>query len=63
MHATGSEENDEDDEDIHTQTMSHTQACQALEAVLAYIYLGQQPNTPMSTTVLVNALLSESARN
>lgn len=40
MHVTGrSEENDEEDDDINTQTMSHTQACQALEAVLAYMYM------------------------
>ena len=61
MHVTGrSEENDEEDDDIVTQTVSHAQACQALETVLAY--LKQQPEVPMSTTVLVNALLSQTAR-
>ena len=56
-----SEENDdEDDNDVVTQTASHAQACQALETVLAY--LEQQPEIPMSTTVLLNGLLIQTAR-
>ena len=58
-HVTGkSEENDDEDDDdnIVTQTASHSQACQALETVL--VYLEQQPEIPMSTTVLLNSFLA-----
>ena len=58
-----SEENDEeedDDDNVVTQTVSHSQACQALETVL--VYLEQQPEIPMSTTVLLNSLLTQTAR-
>ena len=56
-----SEENDdEDDDSVVTQTVSHSQACQALETVL--VYLEQQPEIPMSTTVLLNSLLIQTAR-
>lgn len=57
----GSEENnDEEDDDVVTQTVSHTQACQSLETVL--LYLEQQLNVPMSTSVLLNSLLIQTAR-
>ena len=53
--------NEEDDGDnVVTQTVSHSQACQALETVL--VYLEQQPEISMSTTVLLNSLLTETAR-
>ena len=58
-----SEENDEeedDDDNVVTQTVSHSQACQALETVL--VYLEQQPEIPMSTSVLLNSLLTQTAR-
>ena len=57
-----SEENDEEDDDdnVVTQIVSHSQACQALETVL--VYLEQQPEIPMSTTVLLNSLLTQTAR-
>ena len=49
-----------DDHNVVTQTVSHSQACQALETVL--VYLEQQPEIPMSITVLLNTLLTQTAR-
>ena len=49
-----------DDHDVVTQTVSHSQACQALETVL--VYLEQQPEITLSTTVLLNSLLTQTAR-
>ena len=49
------EENEEDNDELFTQNVSHAQACQALETVLAYVE--QQPEVPMSTTILLNSLL------
>ena len=56
VHVTGqSDENEDDDEeDVVTHTVSHAQACQALETVLTY--LEQQPDTSISTTVLISGL-------
>ena len=56
----GNDEEEDDDDNIVTQTGSHSQACQALETVL--VYLEQQPEIPMSTTVLLNSLLTQTAR-
>ena len=54
------EENEEDNDELFTQNVSHAQACQALETVLAYVE--QQPEVPMSTTILLNSLLIQTAR-
>ena len=50
------EEIDEEDDDVITQYVTHAQACEALETVLAY--LEQQPDIPFGTNVIVNALLN-----
>ena len=60
MHVTGINEDEEEEDDVMCPTMSHAQACKALEMVITY--LGQQSDTPMSTTVLINSLLSQTAR-
>ena len=49
------EKDDEDDDDVVTHTASRGQACQALEMVL--VYLEQQPEIPVSTTVLLSSTL------
>ena len=59
MHVTGINE-DGEEYNVMCPTMSRAQACQALETVLTY--LGQQSDTPMSTTDLINSLLSHTAR-
>ena len=47
---------DEDNEDEEsTQTITHAQACAALETVVKY--LEQEPDVPMNTTIIVNRLL------
>ena len=48
----------EDDEP--PPTVTHAQACAALETVLKY--LEQQPDIPMNTTIVVNSLLITTAR-
>ena len=53
------DEEEDDDDNVVTQTVSHSQACQALETVL--VNLEQQPEIPMSTTVLLNSLLTQTA--
>ena len=58
-----SEENEEEEDDsdnVVTQTISHSKARQALETVL--VYLEQQPEIQMSTIVLLNTLLTQTAR-
>ena len=54
------ENDDEDDNDVVTQTVSNAQACQAWEIVISY--LEQQPEIPMNTTVLLNGLLIQTIR-
>ena len=54
------EEEEEEKEDETPPMVSHTEACHALETVLAY--LEQQPGVQMSTTVMLNSLLVEAAR-
>ena len=53
------EEIDEEDDDVITQDVTHAQACEALETVLAY--LEQQPDKPFGTNVIVNSLLNHTA--
>ena len=53
------EEIDEEDDDVITQDVTHAQACEALETVLAY--LEQQPDIPFGTNVIVNVLLNQTA--
>lgn len=53
--------NEQEDEEEESQvTVSHAQACQAIETVMKY--LEQQPKVPMNTTVLLNGLLMETTR-
>ena len=53
------EEIDEEDDDVITLDVTHAQACEALETVLAY--LEQQPDIPFGTNVIVNSLLNHTA--
>ena len=53
------EDNDVED-DEPPPTVTHAQACAALETVLKY--LEQQPDIPMNTTIVVNSLLITTAR-
>ena len=46
------EETDEEDDDVFTQDVTHAQACEARETVLAY--LEQQQDTPFGTNVKFN---------
>ena len=51
---------DEDNEDEEsTQTITHAQACAALETVVKY--LEQESDVPMNTTIIVNQLLITTA--
>ena len=50
----------EDNEGEIPPMVSHSEACCALETVLAY--LEQQPGVPVSTTVTINSLLVEVAK-
>ena len=54
------DEESEDDEGESPPMVSHSEACCALESVLAY--LEQQPGVPVSTTVTINSLLVEGAK-
>ena len=58
--STTSNEVDEDD-DIITKYVSDSQACEALETLLAYLEQ-QSDSIPMGTTVLLNALLTQIAK-
>ena len=49
----------DEDEDKSPPAVSHTEACCALEIVLAYVE--QQPGVHMSTTVMLNSILVEAA--
>ena len=53
------DEDAEDDEGESPPMVSHSEACCALDTVLAY--LEQQPGVPISTTVMINSLLVEVA--
>ena len=53
------EEIDEEDDDVVTQEVTHAQACEALETLLAY--LEQQPDVAFGTNVIINALLNQTA--
>ena len=50
----------EDEDEKNHSVISHSQACNALETVLAY--LQQQPNVPESTTMTINGLLIETTK-
>ena len=54
------DEESEDDRGESAPMVSHSEACCALEIVLAY--LEQQPGVPVSTTVTINSLLVEVAK-
>ena len=54
------DEESEDDEGESPPMVSHSEACCALETVLAY--LEQQAGVPVSTTVTINSLLVEVAK-
>ena len=51
---------EEDEEEIDEPLVTHTQACEAAETLLKY--LEQQPDIPISTTILLNGLLMQAAR-
>ena len=51
---------DEEEEQETSSSVSHSQACQALEIVLSYV--SDQPDVPMSTSVLLNGLLMQTSR-
>lgn len=54
------EEEEEEKEKETSPTVSHTQACHALEIVLMYVE--QQPGIQVSTTVMLNSVLVEATR-
>ena len=51
------EEIDEEDDDVINQNVTHAQACDALETILAY--LEQHPDITFGTNVIINALLNQ----
>lgn len=48
--------------EITPPTVSHANACQALQIVLTYMYLEEQPTALMGAMVIVNRLLLETAK-
>ena len=57
---SGEQKEEEDEEEIDEQTVTHAQACEAAEILLKY--LEQQPDIPVSSTILLNGLLMQAVR-
>ncbi len=53
------EEEEEECQQSHPK-ISHTKACQALEVILSYAE--EQPDIPMSTSLIINGLLAQASK-